>query len=96
MAAYRLMRNDPLKRIRYDKLRQQFPELLERDFRLRLKEFAQLQKKGTNDGWWKLKPSSITDERSLLQLVTPEQVQHLKNHIIIIFNFVDVIFVMYM
>ncbi|ORX43423.1 hypothetical protein BCR36DRAFT_361137 [Piromyces finnis] len=74
MAAYRLMRNDPLKRIRYDKLRQQFPELLERDFRLRLKEFAQLQKKGTNDGWWKLKPSSITDESSLLQLVTPEQV----------------------
>lgn len=74
MAAYRLMRKDPLKRIRYDKLRQQFPELLERDFRLRLKEFAQLQKKGTNDGWWKLKPSSITDESSLLQLVTPEQV----------------------
>jgi len=74
MAAYRLMRNDPYKRIRYDKLRQQFPELQERDFRLRLKEFAQLQKKGTNDGWWKLKPSSITDESSLLQLVTPEQV----------------------
>jgi len=75
MAAYRLMRNDPYKRIRYDKLRQQFPELQERDFRLRLKEFAQLQKKGTNDGWWKLKPSSITDESSLLQLVTPEQVK---------------------
>ena len=75
VAAYRLMRNDPYRRLSYEKLRRIFPMFTDSQIRNKLKEFAQYLKKGENTGWWKLKSSLILpDEEGIRKLVTPESI----------------------
>ncbi|KAI8915827.1 hypothetical protein EDD86DRAFT_185922 [Gorgonomyces haynaldii] len=75
VVAFRLMRDDTYKRLRYDKLRKMFPMFNDMQIRQKLKEFAQYLKKGENTGWWKLKPNvQLPDEEGIRKIITPEQV----------------------
>ncbi|KAJ3093054.1 hypothetical protein HK102_010959 [Quaeritorhiza haematococci] len=75
VAAYRLMRQDPHRRLKMDKLLKMFPGYPEAQVRQRLKEFAQFQRKGDSTGWWKLKQGlTMPNEEELRKLVSPESV----------------------
>ncbi|RKO88494.1 hypothetical protein BDK51DRAFT_47467 [Blyttiomyces helicus] len=75
VVTFRYMNQDPMKRLRYEKLVRAFPNFSEPQLRQRLKEFAQFQKKGENTGWWKLKPKiKLPNEEEIRKIVTPEQV----------------------
>ncbi len=75
VVAFRLMRKDPYKRLRYEKLRKVFGMYTDAQIRQKLKEFAQYLKKGENTGWWKLKPNVVLpDEDGIRKLMTPETI----------------------
>ncbi|KAI9204546.1 uncharacterized protein BJ171DRAFT_97528 [Polychytrium aggregatum] len=80
VAAYRLMRKDPARRLNFEKLMKAFPGHSEVQIRQRLKEFAQFQRKGENTGWWKLKaipngpPPVLPTEEEMRKMLTPEMV----------------------
>ncbi|KAJ3045878.1 hypothetical protein HDV00_006144 [Rhizophlyctis rosea] len=73
--ACRLMHADKNKKIPYAKLRKYFSFMQEITMKQKLKEFAQFDVKGSNTGFWKLKPvQAFLSEEEIQKFVTPENV----------------------
>ncbi|KAG0055417.1 hypothetical protein BGZ83_008691 [Gryganskiella cystojenkinii] len=75
ISAFRFIRKDNQGRLKFSKLVKAYPEYSELQVKQRLKEFAEFQRKGNNNGYWKLKASTpLPSEEEIRKLVTPEMV----------------------
>ncbi|KAG9306980.1 hypothetical protein G9A89_000894 [Geosiphon pyriformis] len=74
VAALRLMKKNPNHRLKLGKLLKQFQEYSELQIRQRLKEFAELQRNGTNRGFWRSKSKNLPSEEDLRTMLTPEMI----------------------
>ncbi len=73
VAAFRLMRQDPLRRLKLETLFKLFPDFSEGLIRQKVKEFAVFNRKGNTGSWWKLKAGlSLPTEEELRKLLGPE------------------------
>jgi transcription initiation factor TFIID subunit 1 len=76
VSAYRLIRKNPLHRLKMSKLAAKFPEYSDIQIRQRLKEFLEYHRRNKEGGggYWKPKGGEPPSEEHLRQMVTPEMV----------------------
>ncbi|KAI9488428.1 hypothetical protein BDB00DRAFT_848017 [Zychaea mexicana] len=77
VVAYRLIRKNPLQRLRMNKLAQKFPEYTDIQIRQRLKEFLEFHRRNKEGGggYWKTRGGGEPpNEEDLRKMVTPEMV----------------------
>ncbi|KAI9273576.1 hypothetical protein BY458DRAFT_473908 [Sporodiniella umbellata] len=77
VVAYRLIKRNPLHRLKMGKLAQKFPEYSDIQIRQRLKEFLEFHRRNKNGGggYWKMRGSSDPPvEEELQKMVTPEMI----------------------
>ncbi|KAJ1921004.1 hypothetical protein IWQ60_006856 [Tieghemiomyces parasiticus] len=71
--AFRLLHRNPYHRLHMSTVAKYFPEYPDTHIRMRLKEFMEFQRKGSNSGFWKLKPSvPLPAEEDIRKILTPE------------------------
>lgn len=77
VAAYRLIKKNPLHRLKMSKLAQKFPEYSDIQIRQRLKEFLEFHRRSKDGGggYWKTRGGAEPpSEEDLRKMVTPEMV----------------------
>ncbi|CAM0136853.1 hypothetical protein VKS41_007438 [Umbelopsis sp. WA50703] len=76
VSAYRLIRKNPLHRLKMSKLSAKFPEYSDIQIRQRLKEFLEYHRRNKEGGggYWKPKGGEPPSEEDLRKMVTPEMV----------------------
>ncbi|EJD52150.1 hypothetical protein AURDEDRAFT_181675 [Auricularia subglabra TFB-10046 SS5] len=75
LIAYKLLKKSPGERLKISRLMKYFPDQNELQMRQRLKEFMEYHRRGTHQGFWRLKNNGqIPSESEMLKMLTPEQV----------------------
>jgi hypothetical protein len=73
--ACKILAKSPGERLKISRLMKYFPDQNELQMRQRLKEFMEYHRRGTHQGFWRLKPAwHVPTPAEMLKLVTPEQV----------------------
>ncbi|KAK2461592.1 hypothetical protein APHAL10511_006055 [Amanita phalloides] len=73
--AFKLLRKSPGERLKISRLMRYFPDQNELQMRQRLKEFMEYHRRGSHQGFWRLKPNwNIPSDAEMIKMIGPEQI----------------------